>query len=794
MFDRSQTVVRDLARGVPEAPVFRDPTGRRWRRIRVVALAVVIPVIVVVMVAVPHLYAAPLAAGGGGLFSRLHWSQLGTDPPVIGAGPLERVLCVRQDGDRLVGADPFTDAILVTFTGEDLAAVQGHPYVIEHYGYPQSPRRTVSLTFDDGPNGADTQGILDVLAAHHVPATFFVVGRNVAQQPDLVARMAREGHAIGIHTLDHAHMENLPFWESQWELVSTERLIRAATGHDARFWRAPYDSDDPVDEKTMIGVVARGQELGFQHMTYGFDTEDWAIDPRPGATVDDIGLPPTDEDHLTILLHDGGGDRALTRQYLEKLIPFLQQQGYTFQSATQNNPTLTDANAAVTPSIWDRALLWSARAEYSAPGVLITGLFWFAVLSVIVTGLISLVLALRRRCRRARVVWPRPEEMDLAVSVVIAAYNEEPVIARTVRSLLASDFPLLEVVVVDDGSTDGTADAVARVAAEDPRVVLVRQANTGKSGALNNGLRSVRGDIVVTMDADTVVAPGAVTNLVRHFAVDPDGRLGGVAGVVRVGNRRRNLLTRWQALEYLSQIGLERSAQDALGAISIVPGACAAWRREAILEAGGYSTATLAEDCDLALTLHTLGWRITQNDEALAFTEAPETVDDLLAQRTRWAYGTLQAMWKHRWMVGRPRFGALGLWVMPNYLLSIVVPVVFLPFVAVITVQAVESGQGPMLLAFFAAFSLVHAVLTACAIALMQESWDNLLVVPVYRLMYEPLRAYLLYSSLILALKGARTGWNKLSRTGAMDVRTVQAAREPVRVRDVAGAQAMRSR
>ena len=152
----------------------------------------------------------------------------------------------------------------------------------------------------------------------------------------------------------------------------------------------------------------------------------------------------------------------------------------------------------------------------------------------------------------------------------------------------------------------------------------------------------------MTLDADTLVTPETIGLLVRHIAADTTGRLGAVAGVVRVGNRKRNLLTRWQALEYLTQIGVERAAQDGMGAISIVPGACAAWRKEAIQQVGGYTDVTLAEDCDLSLSLHRAGWNVTQEDEAIAYTEAPETVDALLDQRVRWTFGSLQAIWKHR--------------------------------------------------------------------------------------------------------------------------------------------------
>src|SRR3712207_5509169 len=155
--------------------------------------------------------------------------------------------------------------------------------------------------------------------------------------------------------------------------------------------------------------------------------------------------------------------------------------------------------------------------------------------------------------------------------------------------------------------------------------------------------------------------------------------VGAVAGVVKVGNHARNLVTRWQALEYVTQIGVDRSAAAMLNAVMVIPGACAAWRTAAVLEVGGYSDATLAEDCDLTLMLHQYGWRVEQADEAVALTEAPETVDALLRQRVRWMYGTLQAARRHRDMLPRLRHGWLGMLVMPMAVLAGGTPTGFTP-------------------------------------------------------------------------------------------------------------------
>ncbi len=226
-------------------------------------------------------------------------------------------------------------------------------------------------------------------------------------------------------------------------------------------------------------------------------------------------------------------------------------------------------------------------------------------------------------------------------------------------------------------------------------------------------------------------------------------------GNVKVGNLR-NTLTRWQALDYIMQIGVDRSAQDALHAIVVVPGACAAWRRLAVLRAGGYSSATLAEDCDLALHLQELGYQVAQSDRAEAYTEAPESFRELSHQRFRWTYGNAQALWKHRSMILNPRYGWLGMFSLPSCVVSILMPLVFLPFVYVMAAMTIIQRDTSLLLTYAAVFLSVQLVQAVAGVALTRERPVHLLIVPIYRLIAEPLRAYLLYKSALTVLRGTR--------------------------------------
>jgi peptidoglycan-N-acetylglucosamine deacetylase len=686
---------------------------------------------------------------------------------VIGEGPMLRVLQIDRD-EEIVGKDPFTGEVAM-LTADEIKAAGTDEYVIQRYGYSAGVTKTISLTFDDGPHPISTPQLLDVLSAERVPATFFVLGNEAVQHPELIQRMTREGHAVGNHTLTHADLNDVGAFRAREELVQTDRILRSLTSQATTSFRLPYGGTASEEvRKNTLGIL-RAQQLGYHLSGYDFETLDWSYGSgTPRGDADDMPLPEFDGRNFTVLMHDGGADsRAATVEYVKnRLIPAARAAGYTFQTMPQIQPDLRDSTQIITPSIWDRAAATVAQMIYVWPNRVMHLLFAFALTIVGAIGVFHTAMALARRRRQPRY---DANVVLLPVSIVIAAYNEEKVIQRTLETLLSSTYPFLELLVVNDGSTDRTAIEVEAMMVRDPRIRLINQRNRGKWAALNNGTAQARGDILVTLDADTIFTPETVANLVRQFAVDPDGRLGAVAGVVRVGNRERNLLTRWQGLEYLTQIGIERSAYAQLGAVPIIPGACAAWRKAAITEVGGYSHATLAEDCDLTLSLHQARWRVSQDDEALAYTEAPDHADALLAQRIRWTFGTLQAIFKHRNMLLRRRYGWLGMAVLPYMVISVVVPIVFLPFIAVMGVLAVQNSGWATVGLYFLLFLALHLLIAAVAVILMRERWANLLMVPIYRVVHEPLRAYLLYTSVYLAIRGVKLGWNKLQRTGVMD-------------------------
>ncbi|HVT04113.1 MAG TPA: glycosyltransferase, partial [Thermoanaerobaculia bacterium] len=376
------------------------------------------------------------------------------------------------------------------------------------------------------------------------------------------------------------------------------------------------------------------------------------------------------------------------------------------------------------------------------------------------------------------------------VSILIAAYNEQRVIGRTIRALLASDFQQLEIVVVDDGSKDETFEEVERLFGDDLRVRVFRQPNNGKASALNRAIDNASGEILVCLDADTIFAPDTISKLVRRFA---DPAVGAVAGNVKVGNRV-NSLTRWQSIEYITSQNMDRMAFGYLNAITVVPGAVGAWRREAVVEAGGYLTDTMAEDMDLTWRIRRAGWRIESENDALAFTEAPDTMKALFKQRFRWAFGTLQCLWKHRDALGR--YGYFGRLMMPAlWLFQIayqsISPLVDLQILWTVATtifvwitgsmlahdwqpvpQAIASLQQIMTMyLFFFAIEMIGALV---AFSIEKESKKPLVSLLWQRVLYRQLMYGVVLKAIKTAFQGIRTGWGKLERKGTVTLAHVK--------------------
>lgn len=712
-----------------------------------------------------------------------------------GRGEILKVTQRPKVGLRTIGKDEETD--LVT---DESYQTYPSPYVIQHSGY--KPKDLV-LTFDDGPDAKYTPEVLDELKRLGVKATFFVVGRNAEANPGLVRRMVDEGHEVGSHTFTHPDLGAVSLVRAELEIKATQRAIQSITGRSTTLFRPPYNADSEPQAPNEVEPINIADRLGYVSVGEKIDPLDWNLEVKNpdgsirAKTADDIAKAVIDGVHASqaageegniVLLHDAGGPRPATVAALAKFVPQLQREGYRFVSVAD---LMGKTRAQVMPPIapGDRFAIWFDGLVFNAA---FTGeaTLAFCFLSAIGLGLARFAfitpLALRHRKRLSATAFDPAYQPT--VSALIAAYNEEKVIRRTIESVLASDYPIAEVIVIDDGSKDGTAQVVSEAFEDDPRVVLVTQPNGGKASALNHALSMTDAELVFCIDADTQLAPEAVRLLVRHFA-RPE--VAAVAGNVRVGNAT-NVLTQWQSLEYTTSQNLDRRAYAALNSITVVPGAIGLWRREAVLQVGAYQSDTLAEDMDLTWRLRRAGHVLENEPLAFAFTEAPDTFRAFFRQRFRWAYGTLQCLVKHRGALGR--HGWFGTLALPTLWLFQIVFQALAPLIDLQVLFSIygwamalrgangpngpsESGQLALagaqaalwqVLFLYALFFAVELVGGVVAYRLEGERPKGLGWLFFQRFAYRQIMYGVIYKSLARALAGGREGWGKLERKGTV--------------------------
>jgi cellulose synthase/poly-beta-1,6-N-acetylglucosamine synthase-like glycosyltransferase/peptidoglycan/xylan/chitin deacetylase (PgdA/CDA1 family) len=622
------------------------------------------------------------------------------------------------------------------------------------------PDHRLVLTFDDGPDPTWTPKVLDVLKKHHAHAVFFVTGTMASRYPDLVKRMVDEGHEIGLHTFNHPDLSFQSKKRIDWELSQNQLALAGAAGIRTSLFRPPYSSfADAMDNRSWPVTEYIGTR-GYITVVNNTDSEDWQ---KPGVRRIIRNATPKHGKGAIVLMHDSGGDRHQTVQALDRFLPEMKDKGYAFDNLTEALDAPTAHTAVAGPELWKgKAWIFLIQASEDITDVLVVGL---SIIGSLVIGRFLLMLLLSgihaRRVRRPDFRWGEP--VTQPVSVLVPAYNEAKCIENTVRSLMASEQPI-EVLVIDDGSSDGTARIVEAMGL--PNVRVVRQLNAGKPAALNRGLANARHDIIVMMDGDTVFEPSTVRELVQPFG---DPRVGAVAGNAKVGNRD-SMIGAWQHIEYVMGFNLDRRMYDVLRCMPTIPGAVGAFRRSALERVGGMSDDTLAEDTDITMAMHRDGWRVVYAERARAWTEAPESVQQLWSQRYRWSYGTMQAIWKHRKaLVERGpsgRFGRVGL---PLVSLFMVVAPLLAPLIDVFLLYGVVFGPTEKTIVAWLGVLAIQLVCAAYAFRLDRERMTHLISLPLQQILYRQLMYVVLLQSWITALTGGRLRWQKLRRTGVVE-------------------------
>ena len=648
------------------------------------------------------------------------------------------------------------------------SVVAGGPIVDARDDQPRSyqlPPRTVALTFDDGPDPRWTPQIMRVLKQHGVPATFFVIGSLVARNPDLTRQLADNGHELGVHTFTHPQMTGLPRWRRSVEYSQTQMVIEHAAGVRTRLLRLPYSSGTDAIDDTLWPLVQEAGRLGYLTVFSDTDSRDWE---RPGVDRIVRNATPDGDRGAIVLFHDAGGDRAQTVSALSRVIPQLQQRGYRFTTVSQayrqaaaNAQEPAVLSAPPRQTLWrGAALVWAVRIAEAT-----LTLLWWLLLAVgaLILARTALLFgfAVRHTRRRHSPGWSWGPPVTAPISVIVPAYNEREGIATTVWSLADNDHPEVEIVVVDDASTDGTSAVVDSMNL--PNVRVVRVPRGGKANALNAGLALSRHEIVVMVDADTFVEPHALHRLVQPFA---DSTVGAVAGNVKVGNRN-TVVARWQHIEYVIGFNLDRRLYETFDCIPTVPGALGAFRRSVIVDVGGVTDDTLAEDTDLTMAVHRAGWKVVYEDGARAWTEAPATLRQLWQQRYRWSYGTMQAIWKHRRAFGQHgragRFGRLGL---PLVALFTVVLPLLAPLVDILAIYGLVFLDRIETVIGWLAILVVQLITAVLAFRIDREPLRPLWTLPLQQFAYRQLTYLVLLQSAVTALTGGQLRWHKLRRTG----------------------------
>jgi cellulose synthase/poly-beta-1,6-N-acetylglucosamine synthase-like glycosyltransferase/spore germination protein YaaH/peptidoglycan/xylan/chitin deacetylase (PgdA/CDA1 family) len=691
----------------------------------------------------------------------------GSEPNFFGEGEILDIIASPTDGHITSELDSVSMLI-----SEEKYDKLPSTYVIKRWG--KTSEKKLVLTYDDGPDPRYTKEILDTLAYYHVPASFFLVGIEAENNIPLVKRLYREGYEIGNHTFTHPNMAEVSKQRALLEMDATRLLIECITGHSTIMFRAPYNADSEPGKSEELVPIALSRTRNYITIGESIDPEDWQQTEIKGFNADTIfnrvvniynyHVNELDDSASIILLHDAGGNRSATVQATGKIIRYFQARGYKFTTiADLLGKKRDDLMPAVPLGSGYRLLQFNAflfEIGYVF-GHFVNALF-IVFLSISALRLIILIVFAFLQKRKEKTLNFIPQTDHPLVSIIVPAYNEEVNAVKSLENLLLCNYPSFEIIFVDDGSKDNTYEKVKAVFETHPLVKIFTKENGGKSSALNFGINKTIANFVVCIDADTKLLPNAVSELMRSFA---DEKVGAVAGIVKVGNEV-NTLTKWQSIEYISSQNFDRKGFAYINAITVVPGAIGAFKRNALLSSGGFTTDTLAEDCDLSIRILKAGYIIANQPKAIAYTEAPESLNQFMKQRFRWSFGVMQTFWKHKEALFNIKYKALGWVALPDILVFKYLIPLFSPLADFFMLLGLLSETRGKIGIYYLIFLAVDALIAGIAFAFDHEKpWKLIWLIP-QRLIYRWIMLVVLFRSFNRAIKGELQFWGVLKRTG----------------------------
>lgn len=694
------------------------------------------------------------------------WSYLGnkTAPQTKELGVLPMLRTVNFSGDPEVyrfQQTPQTghaDIILDAKGAISRATYTRLPsgYLMERAGQAITGKNVV-LTFNDSPNQEWTPQIIALLQKYHAPAVFFIRGDIAEHNIPVLKSLAEQKYVVGNQGYGELTSATINPDSVKTDANTTQRIIENTYKRHTSLFRIPYSETIVPNSLEQMDMVKQIADLGYVFVRPTVYTY---LNPQKSSeTLASEIIAQLEKGRYHIVTFDNSatsGPQLLAT--LNVLLPELQKNGY----AITGLPEATHIAYADMMPAYNRADSVLASAT-GIVGSVRTGIwpfiFWVFLFTTVFSfvRLVFMIIFVSRSLVHGHTY----QATRRKASILIPAYNEEKTIAKTLASIQESTHRYYEVLVIDDGSTDRTADIVRAFAQQDSRIRLIRKENGGKASALNIGIARARYSIVVTIDGDTIMLPNTIRELVKPFS---DPKIDAVCGNVEVGNIK-NMLTGFQALEYITAQNFDRRAFDELNAISVVPGATGAWRRDKIMAIGGYHDDTLAEDADLTLRLLAAGGKIVYAPAARSQTEAPESFSVLAKQRFRWAFGTFQCLGKHHKLFFKQKIGWIAL---PNIFIFQIIFPLLAPLGDIAFLICLIRGQFMTLVYSYIAFTIFDVIGSIFAFRIERKPYRLIGFALIQRFFYRQFMYLIILQTIIATLRGRKYTWGKMERTGSV--------------------------